>query len=83
MGPQWILRIEKKPAGAPAMNGTVPAPPTKQRPQEVMMQVPILQRAMEVFDALPMFVDPGFGAAPSNSTEPAHPVPTGEEVEES
>jgi DNA polymerase III subunit gamma/tau len=73
-GQAWKVRLEYRatPANGPQRNGVhVPVP--KVRPQEIMTQFPLLQRAMEQLGALPMFIDPGFGAEPT-------PVPKTEEA---
>jgi hypothetical protein len=65
-GQQWSVRLEKK-AGPPAgTNGSAAgsSPPARVRPIEAMQQFPVLKRAIELFDALPVFLDPGFGEQP-------------------
>jgi DNA polymerase-3 subunit gamma/tau len=75
-GQTWSVRMEKRPGPAGGANGTAngapPAPPPRVRQQETMQQHPILRRAMEVFDALPVFLDAGFGSEPP--AKPATPA---------
>lgn len=65
-GQDWLVRLERAaPSGATAataVNGHLPAPPARLRPQEIMQQFPILERALTTLGALPIFVDPGFGS---------------------
>jgi DNA polymerase-3 subunit gamma/tau len=64
-GQAWTIRLEKKPgASNGAANGAAPPPPPRVRQQEAMQQHAILKRAIEVFDALPVFMDAGFGMEP-------------------
>jgi DNA polymerase-3 subunit gamma/tau len=76
-GQAWVIRLEKKAgAGTGTVNGAAPPPPPRVRQQEAMQQHPILKRALEVFDALPMFMDAGFGTEPPpepvTETNPDH-----------
>jgi hypothetical protein len=65
-GRPWSVRLEKKSGSAPGTNGSpaAAAPPARVRPIEAMQQHPVLKRAIELFDALPVFLDPGFGEPP-------------------
>jgi DNA polymerase III subunit gamma/tau len=85
-GKPWTVKLEK--TGVP-VNGTAAkvgsnghASIVKARPQDVMQEFPILQRAIEVFEALPMFVDSGFGSAPpKGSATNSPPAPDNEDRE--
>jgi DNA polymerase III subunit gamma/tau len=74
-GQAWKVRLEYQvpPVSGVQSNG-IHGPAAKPRPQELMKQFPLLQRAMEQLGALPMFIDPGFGAEPVKqaATTPGH-----------
>jgi DNA polymerase-3 subunit gamma/tau len=64
-GQAWKVRLERKAGSTPATGSNgVHVPVPKARPQELMKEFPLLQRAMEELGALPMFIDPGFGSEP-------------------
>jgi DNA polymerase-3 subunit gamma/tau len=79
-GQAWTVRLEKKSASAQGLNGSAHGSPAPRvRPQEAMQQVPILARAMEVLNALPIHLDPGFGAATPPPAAPPRPTDPDEE----
>jgi DNA polymerase-3 subunit gamma/tau len=74
-GQAWKVRLEVKsaPLAGTTSNGKVhppPAPPVRQRAQEVMQQVPLLKRAQDILGALPLQIDSGFGTSVPEQTSP-------------
>jgi DNA polymerase-3 subunit gamma/tau len=69
-GRPWNLKLEKSPAAAsrPAevvgSNGHSVAP-VRVSTRDAMREIPILNRAIEILDALPVLLDPGFGTTPT------------------
>jgi hypothetical protein len=75
-GSAWTVRFEQASGGKGRVNGTAPAPVAapRLRPHEVMERFPLLQRALEVFHAIPMNVENGFGEnQPAPAIEAAIP----------
>jgi DNA polymerase-3 subunit gamma/tau len=73
-GRVWMVRLEQRGGAAAAPTGPggevangAPLPTSAHRRQEAMRQVPLLERALDVLGALPMHLDPGFGATPADA----------------
>jgi DNA polymerase-3 subunit gamma/tau len=61
-GSTWTVRLDR---AAPPSHTNGQAKPAvaapRMRPHEAMQRFPLLQRALDVFQAIPMALDPGFG----------------------
>lgn len=77
-GLAWTVRLERSAGTKSAANGTPAAPPPapRLRPHDVVQQVPLLKRVMEVLDAVPIAVDAGFGEHQTPPLATAAPAET-------
>lgn len=79
-GLAWAVRLERTPGTNSSANGHAPPAAPRLRPQEAMQRFPLLKQALDVFQAIPMALDPGFGDSPPAAVKAAipHESPTDE-----
>jgi hypothetical protein len=86
-GREWSLKLELVGGSGPAVNGMSGVRPASEaaprlRPMDQIVQDPILKRAVDLLDALPVFVDPEFGSAEAGSSAYSPPIDVAEDEEE-